>query len=127
MTQDDLEALAAAYLSAYIAQDAEGCARTFTKEGALFSPFGPEARGRPAVAATHSEWFAEKEEDKRLEVVEFSGNGTSGHCLLAWSARVPDETEAGATRRVGGVSLCVLKMTGEGLLFDRLALVPDPD
>ena len=94
-----------AYLLAYSAQDSDGCARTFTTDGALFSPYGPPARGRKSIAATHLEWFGENEEDKRLEVLEFNENGESGHCVLGWSARVPDANEASGFRTVSGVSL----------------------
>ena len=125
MSKDQLLKLVDAYLAAYSAQDSEGCARAFTPDGALFSPFGPPAKGRAAIAATHSEWFAEDEEDKRLEVLEFHENGESGHCLLGWSARVPDKNETSGFRTEGGVSLCVLALKGNEVLFSRLALVPD--
>ena len=125
LSRDQLIKLVNAYLAAYNAQDSDGCARTFTPDGALFSPFGPPARGRAAIVATHSEWFAEDEEDKRLEVLEFHENGESGHCLLGWSAQVPDESEASGYRKESGVSLCVLTLVGGEVLINRLALVPD--
>jgi ketosteroid isomerase-like protein len=113
------------YLRAYIAQDADGCARTFTPDGALFSPFGPPAIGRAAIAATHSDWFALEESDKRLEIQEFYESGESGHCLLRWSARIPDGGEASGFCVARGMSLAVLKLTGGEILFSRMALVPD--
>ena len=127
MSIDRLKMLVDAYLTAYIAQDPDGCARTFTPEGALFSPFGPAARGRAAIAATHAEWFTEVEEDKHLEVLEFHENGENGHCLLGWSSRVPDESDANGFRIERGISLSVLIITDRGVLFDRMALVPDAD
>ena len=127
MSKKRLQKLVDEYLAAYTARDPEGCARTFTTDGALFSPYGPPARGRTAIAATHSDWFTEEEEDKRLEVMEFHQDGESGHCLLAWSARIPDQNENGGFRTASGVSLCVLTLTGNELLFNRLALVPDAD
>ncbi len=114
-----------AYLTAYNAQDSNGCARTFTPDGALFSPFGPPASGRAAIAAAHSQWFAEVEEDKRLEVQEFHDEGKSGYCLLGWSARVPDENEAGGFRVESGVSLGILTVSSGDVFFHRMALVPD--
>ena len=80
MSKGQLIELVDAYLVAYRAQDADGCARTFTEDGALFSPYGPPARGRAAIAATHMEWFTEVEEGKRLEVLEFNRDGASGYC-----------------------------------------------
>ena len=116
-----------AYLAAYRAQDADGCARAFTMDSALFSPFGPPARGRAAIAKAHSEWFTFQEEDKRLEVSEFCENGKSGHCLLSWSGRVPNKEEPSGFSTESGLSLCVLKLTDDEILFHRLALVPDSD
>ena len=123
MSKEILLNLVSSYFSAYSTQDSEGCSRAFTADGALFSPYGPPARGRQAIAATHSEWFAEKEEDKRLEVLEFHQIGDSAHCLLGWSARVPNEENGFSV--ASGVSLCVLTVEGDEVLFNRLALVPD--
>lgn len=123
MSKEKLLKLISSYLSAYSKQDSEGCSRAFTPDGALFSPYGPPARGRQAIAATHSEWFAEEEEDKHLEVLEFHQIGDSAHCLLGWSARVPNEE--GGFSVASGVSLCILTVEGDEVLFNRLALVPD--
>jgi ketosteroid isomerase-like protein len=125
MSKEKLLKLVSSYLLAYSTQDSEGCSRAFTLDGALFSPYGPPARGRQAIAATHSEWFAEEEEDKRLEVLEFHQIGDSAHCLLGWSARVPNENEENGFSVASGVSLCVLTVEGDEVLFNRLALVPD--
>lgn len=127
MSNDKLMKLVDAYLAAYRAQDADGCARAFTTDGALFSPFGPPARGRAAIAETHSEWFTLQEEDKSLEVSEFCENGESGHCLLSWSARVPNKDEPGGFTTESGLSLCVLAVTGDEMLIHRLALIPEFD
>ena len=127
MSKDHLVELIGTYLAAYRAQDADGCARAFTVDGALLSPFGPPARGREAIATTHSEWFTLPEEDKRLEVVEFHDNGESGHCLLRWSARVPNKDDPSGFTTESGLSLCVLTAPGDEMLFHRLALIPDPE
>ena len=126
MANAQLTGLVNSYLAAYSTQDAEGCARAFTVDGALISPFGPPARGRAAIAATYSDWFTVPEQDKRLDILEFQRQGNMGFCLLAWSARVPDEGRADATRVESGLSLCVLDVRGGEMLFSRLALVPDP-
>lgn len=126
MPEDRLAELVQAYLVAYLAKDAAGCAACFTPGGALFSPFGPPARGHAAIAATHGAWFEEEEQDKRLDILEYHLEGALGHCLLRWSALVPDEKAVSGHRPESGFSLCVLKATDNGLLFERLALVPDP-
>lgn len=125
MSKEKLLKLVSSYLSAYSTQDSEGCSRAFTTDGALFSPYGPHARGRKAIAAIHLEWFAEKEEDKCLEVLEFHQIEDSAHCLLGWSARVPNKNEEAGFSIARGVSLCVLTVEGDEVLFNRLALVPD--
>ena len=125
MSKEKLMNLVGSYLSAYSTQDSEGCARAFTPNGVLFSPYGPPARGRQAIAETHSEWFAEEEDDKCLEVLEFHQAGDSGHCLLGWSARVPDENEENGFKVASGVSLCILTVEDDEILFNRLALVPN--
>ena len=125
MSKDKLLQLVTAYLEAYSQKDADGCARAFTSDGASFSPYGPPATGRQAIADTHKKWFEEPEEDKQIEVLEFELEGESGFCLLRWSAKVPDETDASGYSITAGVSLCVLKLEENELLFSRLALVPE--
>ena len=116
-------ALCDAYLAAYAAGDAEGCAAVFTAEARLDHPFGPPARGRAEIATLHAGWVAEAERDKRMEVLEGEARGTLGAALLTWSAEVdgPD----GAPRREGGVSLAVLHAGADGWRIHRMALLPD--
>ncbi|MEM7193338.1 MAG: hypothetical protein AAF402_00215 [Pseudomonadota bacterium] len=125
MSEHKLQQLISHYLSAYKALDSKGCAEAFTADGALFSPYGPPARGRQAIADTHTEWFAEPEEDKTLEVLEYNENEHGGYCLLGWSARVPVEGSEDKFSIASGVSLCVLSGDENELRFTRLALVPD--
>ena len=126
MSKDELVTLIRAYLEAYRAQDAEGCARAFATDGALYSPFDPPAQGREAIASTHSQWWTVREEDKRLELMEFHDHGESGHCLLRWSARVAQDGAPNEFKTESGLSLCVLTTAGGQVLFHRLALIPDP-
>lgn len=126
VSMEGLVKLLDGYLAAYIAQDADGCASIFTPDAALISPFGQPARGRAAIAATHMEWFAENEQDKRIDVLEFHQHGAIGHCLLSWAARVPDEGTPGKLHDASGLSLGVLSFSDDGVLFSRMALVPDP-
>ena len=72
MSKDQLNRLIDGYLTAYAACDAQGCAAIFTADGALYSPYGPPAHGHAEIAATHVKWFAENEEDKTIEVTEYS-------------------------------------------------------
>jgi ketosteroid isomerase-like protein len=127
MSKYQLNGLIDGYLTAYAACDAQGCAAIFTADGALYSPYGPPAHGHAEIAATHVEWFAENEEDKTIEVTEYTRDQTTGHCLLRWSARVPDDAAAGGYHTASGHSLGILSFeTGEPL-FSRMALVPDPE
>ena len=127
MSQQLVQDLIDRYLVAYSGEDARGCAETFTLDGQLHSPFGPAASGRDAIAATHMEWFEEKEEDKRLELTELQLNGDAGHCLLHWSANVADPDDPAKLVRAGGVSLAILTIDNGQAYFSRLALVPDAD
>ena len=125
MSQRLVEELIDRYLTAYSASDARACAETFTADGRLYSPYGPTAEGREAIAATHLEWFDEPEDDKRLDLEEFEQHGNVGHCLLSWSAKVPDEDDPDSLTRAGGVSLAILSLDEDRAYFSQLALVPD--
>ena len=125
MSVEGLTELIDQYLSAYSEKDAEGCAKAFMPDGALYSPYGPPAIGSLAIADTHLEWFADPEEDKKLDLLEFQQFGESGYCLLGWSARVPDENTENGSNIASGKSLCILSIQDNKVLFKRLALVPD--
>ncbi|MEO0682589.1 MAG: SgcJ/EcaC family oxidoreductase [Pseudomonadota bacterium] len=122
--QDEVEALAQAYLAAYAAEDAAGCAGGFAEDARLDTPFGPPALGRAAIAEAHLEWFEEPECDKRMDVVECGCDGALGWALLRWSAEV-DGPQGGAVR-AGGATLATLRRGEDGWRFHRMALIPDP-
>ena len=125
MSDQAVQDLIDRYLAAYRAEDAQGCAAAFTPDGQLYSTYGPTAAGREAIAATHLEWFAEKEKDKRLDLEELQQYGDQGHCLLSWSANVPAENDPAKLVRAGGLSLAILAFDNGKASFSRLALVPD--
>ncbi len=94
--QHELQSLCDAYVAAYRAGDAAGCAAVFTEDGAMFSAFAPPARGRAAIAAQHAEWTVGGE-GKTLTVVQAAGSGD-----VAWFlAEFAEEHETGE-----GISLC---------------------
>ncbi|MEM8651737.1 MAG: hypothetical protein AAGF54_14480 [Pseudomonadota bacterium] len=125
MSKEGLTKLIDQYLSAYSEKDAAGCAKAFTSDGALYSPYGPPAKGSQAIAETHMEWFADPEEDKKLEMLEFQQFGESGYCLLGWSAKVPNQDTDDGYEIASGKSLCILSIQKDEVLFRRLALIPD--
>ena len=110
--QDAIRALFARYTDAYAARDAVGVAGTFTQEAKLFSPFGPPAFGRPAIAATHAKWFLDGERDKVLRVLDCETHGTMGHALVGFAATV--DADDGQPGRMFGVGLNTLSRRDPG-------------
>jgi uncharacterized protein (TIGR02246 family) len=96
--RQELQSLCDAYVAAYRAGDAAGCAAVFTEDGVMFSAFAPPARGRAAIAALHQDWTAGGA-GKTLTVVQAAGSGD-----VAWCAA--DFAEGHETGE--GHSLCVL-------------------
>ena len=102
--KDDCQKLLDRYLACYRAGDAEGCAAVFTEDAQMFSPFGPPALGRAAIASQHVDWVREGAEDKQVTVLDAGANGDLGWCLASFS-----EGATGA-----GVSLNVLRRQSDG-------------
>lgn len=100
-----------AYVTAYRAGDAAGCAAVFTPDGELFSPFGPPVRGRRAIEGTHREWVEEGAENKRIEVIDAGQSGDLAWCLARFS-------EGDATGE--GSSLNVLERQRDGRWLIRI-------
>ncbi|WP_170782911.1 YybH family protein [Ruegeria lacuscaerulensis] len=73
------------YVDCYRLKDATGCASFFMDDAQLFSPYGPAAKGRKAIEATHSEWVEEGGEDKIVTVVQAGIDGQIGWCLVHFS------------------------------------------
>lgn len=91
------------YLAAYTAQDAAACAAAYTRDGQIFSPYGPPVTGATAIAAAHEVWFAEGATDKKMTILEAHADGDVAFCSLVYSANVP--AGEGRTVRIFGSSL----------------------
>ncbi len=100
----EMQALCDAYVAAYRAGDAEGCAAVFTTDGVMHSAFAPPAKGRAAIATTHAEWV-KGGEGKTLIVSRAAGAGD-----VAWF--LADFAEGKGTGE--GISLCVCSRTPGG-------------
>lgn len=94
--RQELQALCDAYVAAYRAGDAAGCAAAFTEDGEMFSAFAPPARGRAAIAAQHALWSVDGA-GKTLTVVQAAGSGDTAW-FLAHFAEGHETAE--------GISLC---------------------
>ncbi len=70
----ELQGLCNAYVAAYRAGDATGCAASFTENAVMQSIFAPPALGRSAIAATHRDWVRDGA-DKTLTVLDAGGSG----------------------------------------------------
>lgn len=102
--RQELQAHCDAYVAAYRAGDAAGCAAAFTDDGVMHSAFAPPARGRAAIAAQHAAWTVGGV-GKTLTVVEAAGSGD-----VAWFvADFAEGHETGA-----GHSLCACTRTPGG-------------
>ncbi|CDX39509.1 conserved hypothetical protein [Mesorhizobium plurifarium] len=80
---DDLQEIWDLYVAAYRLGDAAGCAAIFTEDAEVHSPYGPPARGRPAIEALHGIWVQHAGPNKTLQVIEA---GSSEN--LAWTLTV---------------------------------------
>lgn len=96
----DLRAVLDRYMAAYAARDAAACPACYADDAEIHSPFGPPARGRPAILGTHLDWFATDEKNKRLEMLEADARDGLAFALLRYSADVPDGPEAGTSLNV---------------------------
>jgi uncharacterized protein (TIGR02246 family) len=100
------------YLAAYTAQDAERVAAIFAVDGQLYAPFSAPAFGRPAIAATHVEWFKDGERDKTMTVIDAASSGALGQALIGFAATIDDEN--GQPERLYGMSLNTFVNTADG-------------
>jgi uncharacterized protein (TIGR02246 family) len=77
-SQEGIERLVAKLLEALQRQDAGACAALFTHDGLVLSPYGPPAKGREEIRATHQSWFDEGETNKQLKLLEADSSGEIG-------------------------------------------------
>ncbi len=73
------------YVTCYRAGDPAGCASIYSLDAELYSPFGPPAIGRAAIAATHKEWVAEGAAGKQIKVMSAGCSGDLGWCVAIYS------------------------------------------
>ena len=85
------------YVASYRSGDAAGCAAIFSPDAEMYSPFGPPAIGRDAIAAQHRDWVAEGADTKKLDVVSSGQSGALGGCVATFSE---GQTGAGNTLAV---------------------------
>jgi len=90
------------YLAAYESHDAAGCAGAYAPNALVLSPWGPPLRGRQAILAAHTDWFAEGEHNKVMTIDDIEIDGDLAVCLLRYRADVP-------LGKVCGISLNTLQ------------------
>ena len=110
--RDEIEKVLAAYVTAYRAGNASGCAGVYTPDAQLMSPYGPAASGRADIEALHREWFEDSSENKSLTIREFGSSGDVAWCLAVFS-------EADATD--DGLSLNVFERQTNGQWLIRMS------
>lgn len=88
------------YLSAYAAHDSAACASLYTRDGRIFSPYGPPVTGSAAIQAAHESWFEEGETNKTMTILEAHADGEAGFCALLYAADIV--TPDGETVRIFG-------------------------
>ena len=112
-----IQALVEAYLQAYSAKDAAGCAAVYTDDANVLSSFGPPATGHAAIAAAHQDWFAYGEENKSMTVTNHAVSGDLGWCLVHYTAEVPQPD--GTRLHEAGHSLNILARQPDGRYLIR--------
>lgn len=78
---------------AYAAGDATACARMFSEDATLHSPFAPPAHGRAEIETLHREW-TRTATAKRFDILSFGGSGYFALVLARFSE---GDTGAGTT------------------------------
>ncbi len=109
---DEMQALIEAYAEAYNRCDAEALTRFYSDDGAIYSPYGPAARGRAAIRAIHAEWLAAGERNKRMVLHDYGCDGNVGFLLTGYFGDVPGEDGALVTE--SGVSLHAVIRQSDG-------------
>lgn len=114
----DLQGLLDQMAAAYSAGDAEGCARMFSANAQVHSPFAPPAIGRAAIQSLHEDWVVPPAQ-KRFSLLD------SGACeKMAWA--LCRYSESGSDEK--GPSLIVWEMDDVGgWLIRSCCLHGDPE
>lgn len=108
----EIEALVAGLLDAFRRLDAADCAALYADDGLIISPYGPPARGRAEIQATHQSWFDEGETNKCLTLLDASSDGGLGYCVLAYAGDYAQSDGSYVTH--SGTSVNVLRRLADG-------------
>ncbi|MES0808432.1 hypothetical protein ABLO27_03040 [Roseibium sp. SCPC15] len=108
--KDECQNLFNRYVDFYRSADAAGCSLMFEPEAELYSPYGPPAIGRAAIAATHGEWVQEGGENKDINVLSADCDGDLGWCVARFSEGTDDS----------GTSVNVLARQADGSWLIKL-------
>ncbi len=112
LLHEDLQRVFDAYVTAYRAGDAAGCAACFLPLAEMYSPYAPPALGRASIEAVHRDWVGDDGgADKTMTIAKVGGIGDLAWCLARYSEA------AGA---YGGTSLSVLERQGDGTWLIRM-------
>ena len=117
-TREELQKLLDAYAKAYQAGDAAACAKMYTLDGELHSPYAPPARGRSEIEALHRTWTEDVNGEKKLTVVHAGGSNDLIWCLATY-------TEGHATGN--GTSLNILERQSDGIWLIRVSSLNSTD
>lgn len=116
--RDELQSLLDDYARAYQAGDASACAKLYTPDGELHSPYAPPARGRSEIEALHKVWTEHVSGEKRLAIVQAGASGDLAWCLATYS-------EGNVTGN--GTSLNVLERQADGSWLIRMSSLNSTD
>lgn len=100
------------YVDSYNRRDLAGLETMYAENASLFSPYGPAAIGKASIVDTHSEWFDEDEQNKRMTLVEALVNEELGYCVVRYAGDYQDG--GGNLVTESGVSVNVLKRSSQG-------------
>ncbi len=116
--REELQALLDVYAKAYQAGDALACAKVYTSDGELHSPYAPPARGRLEIEELHKVWTQDASGEKRLTIVHAGSSGDLAWCLATYS-------EGHVTGN--GTSLNVLERQSDGSWLVRISSLNSTD
>ena len=110
--EDELHGWLEHMARSYAVGDAAACARMFSEDAMLHSPFAPPAHGRAEIEILHRDW-TRTATAKRFDILSFGGSGD-----LAWVLARFSEDDTGT-----GITLAVLdRSAGTGWLCKACSL-----
>lgn len=102
MLEDELQGWLEQMARSYAVGDAAACARMFSEDAMLHSPFAPPAHGRAEIEILHRDW-TRTATAKRFYILSFGGSGD-----LAWVLARFSEGDTGT-----GTTLAVLDRSAD--------------